>query len=200
MTTTAPDRDPGSSVLPVILNRWSPRSFVPAEISKAELLSILDAGRWAPSAYNRQPWRFLYARRGTPDWDRFLSWLIPFNQGWAGNASAIVYLASRTRTAAVGGGESTPIPTHAFDTGAAAVLIEIQARQAGWASHPISGFDPDAARTGLGLPEAVHLNAAIVIGRQGEAGALPEGLREREKPSDREKLENLAFEGGFPPA
>ncbi|QHC36630.1 nitroreductase family protein [Komagataeibacter xylinus] len=195
--TKAPERQSDTSVERLILDRWSPRAFTPAPIAEAELLAFLDAGRWAPSAYNSQPWRFIYARRDTPEWERFLSWLIPFNHGWAQHASALVYIASHT---VMGGGQAEPVPapTHAFDAGAASVLIQLQASKAGWATHPVSGFDHEVARSGLELPDDYALNAALVIGRQGDAQALPESLRGREAPSGRKPLGEIAFAGRFP--
>jgi nitroreductase len=53
----------GPSVEPLILERWSPRAFDGSAIPDADLETIFDAARWAPSAFNAQPWRFLYARR-----------------------------------------------------------------------------------------------------------------------------------------
>ncbi|GBQ14659.1 nitroreductase [Komagataeibacter rhaeticus] len=197
--TEAPQRQSDTPVERLILDRWSPRAFTPAPIEEAELLAFLDAGRWAPSAYNSQPWRFIYARRGTADWERFLSWLIPFNHGWAQNASAIVYVASHTVMGS-DKAEPAPAPTHAFDAGAAAVLVQLQLSRAGWAAHPVSGFDHDLARAGLELPDDYALNAAIVIGRQGDVESLPEYLRGREAPSSRRPLAEVAFEGRFPVA
>lgn len=197
--TSFPDRDAGSSVAPFILNRWSPRAFTPDDITCDELLNIIDAGRWAPSAYNAQPWRFIYARRNTPDWERFLSWLIPFNRAWAEKASAIVYIASRTVTDSARTGEPVDAPSHAFDAGAASFLIQLQANQNGWFTHPISGFDKELAHAGLELPEDHVVHAAIVLGHRGDASQLPENLREREAPSTRASLETLAFEGRFIP-
>ncbi|MFT9096230.1 MAG: nitroreductase family protein [Gluconobacter cerinus] len=195
--TTAPERTAHSSVEPLILNRWSPRSFSPVDIDPQDLLAFLDAGRWAPSAYNSQPWRFIYTRRNTPEWDRFLSWLIPFNRSWAENASAIVFVASRTITISSRTGEPSPLTTHAFDAGAASVLVQLQASQAGWAVHPISGFDHDLAHAGLELPEDYQLHAALVIGKQANGENLSEELRKREQPSSRVSLKELAFEWRF---
>lgn len=195
--TTSSDRAPGSAVLPLILQRWSPRAYRPEEIAPEVLRKFLDAGRWAPSAYNIQPWRFIHARRSTPDWDRFLSWLIPFNREWAENASAIVYIASRTITISSRTGEPSPLPTHAFDAGAASLLIQLQASHGGWAAHPISGFDHDLAHAGLELPEDHQLHAALIIGRRADGESLPEYLRQREQPSGRLPLEEIAFEGRF---
>lgn len=76
--------------------RWSPRAFTGESIAQETLLSFFEAARWAPSAYNSQPWRFLYARRDTPDWERFLGLLNEFNRGWAQHASALVIIASKT--------------------------------------------------------------------------------------------------------
>ena len=78
------------------INRWSPRAFTAEPISEETLLSFLEAARWAPSAYNSQPWRFLYARRDTPNWERYLSLLVPFNRSWAQQASALVLVMSKT--------------------------------------------------------------------------------------------------------
>ena len=195
--TTAPSRKILSDAASFILDRWSPRAFEAAPITQSELLALLEAGRWAPSAYNNQPWRFIYARRNTPEWERFVSWLIPFNQSWASNASALVYIASHTVTISSSSPEPRPAPTHAFDTGAASMLIQLQALQAGWATHPVSGFDAELARAGLELPEEYALHAALVIGKQGDANILPEGIREREVPSERTELVKLSFEGRF---
>ncbi|MCH4092670.1 nitroreductase family protein [Acetobacter sp.] len=198
--TSFPDREAGSQVAPFILNRWSPRAFTPDEITQEGLLNLLDAGRWAPSAYNAQPWRFIYACRNTPSWERFLSWLIPFNRGWAENASAIVYIASRTVTDSARTGEPVEAPSHAFDAGAASVLIQLQANQNGWHTHPVSGFDKELAHAGLELPADHVVHAALVIGHRGSTSQLPENLQEREKPSPRLPLDTLASEGRFIPS
>lgn len=61
-------------------------------IQKDDLFTMLEAARWAASSYNSQPWRFLYALRETPSWERFLDLLVPFNQSWAKQALALVFL------------------------------------------------------------------------------------------------------------
>ncbi|NHN84710.1 nitroreductase [Acetobacter musti] len=196
--TTAPGRAALSlpSTVPLFLNRWSPRAFIDAPMSHDELTAILEAARWAPSAYNSQPWRFLCARRGTPEWENFLSWLVPFNQSWAGKASVLIYVASRTVMLSPSG-NLVPATTHEFDAGAAAMLLQLQAAHLGWATHAMSGFDVDAAHKGLAAPEDFRIHAAIAIGKQGPSDMLPEGLRPRETPSDRAPLATLAWEGTF---
>ena len=81
-------------VAPIFLDRWSPRAFDASVMPDADLLTIFEAARWAPSSFNAQPWRFLYAKREDADWERFLGLLIPFNQGWAHSASVLIYILS----------------------------------------------------------------------------------------------------------
>ena len=64
------------AIAPQFTDRWSPRAFTGETIPEETLLSFFEAARWAPSAYNSQPWRFLYARRDTPNWERYLGCLL----------------------------------------------------------------------------------------------------------------------------
>jgi len=195
--TTADTRVASASVNRLFVDRWSPRSFAEATITEEELLAIIEAGRWAPSAYNSQPWRFVYARKGTPAWDAFLSWLVPFNQSWAGKASALIYVVANTKMVPPGATDPVDSRLHAYDAGAAAVQVMLQATHAGWITHAMSGLDVDAANTGLGLPEIYMTMAAIAVGKQGPVDLLPDFLQAREAPSDRLTMEQIAFEGGF---
>ena len=72
----------------------SPRAFSNEPISETQLLTLFEAARWAPSSYNAQPWRFIYARRDSKHWPRFLGLLSAYNQSWARNAAALVILAA----------------------------------------------------------------------------------------------------------
>ena len=80
--TNANSRTADYPIDPMFLERWSPRAFTGEPISETDLLTMLEAARWAASSYNSQPWRFIYARRDTPHWDRFLDLLVPHNQSW----------------------------------------------------------------------------------------------------------------------
>ena len=78
------------TVAPLILNRWSPRAMSGEEISDKELMALFEAARFAPSSYNDQPWRFVYAKRNTPAWQKLFDLLVPFNQSWCKNGAALV--------------------------------------------------------------------------------------------------------------
>lgn len=181
----------------LFLNRWSPRAYSGEVIPQETLLTILEAARWAPSASNIQPWRFLYARRDTAAWDAFMNVLIPFNQGWVKNASALLIVLSKKTSVAPGSQEVKPNPSHSLDTGAAWANLALQAHLLGWDAHGMTGMDKDVARQTLNVPEDYAVEMAIAIGKRTDPSILPEGLRERETPSGRMPLESLIAEGGF---
>ena len=62
----------------MFIGRWSPRAFTGEPLTLADVRSLVEAARWAPSSYNAQPWRFVYALKGTPAWDKLFSLLVPF--------------------------------------------------------------------------------------------------------------------------
>ncbi len=184
---------------PRLLSRWSSRAFAPEPIATEALLALFEAARWAPSAFNSQPWRFVYRHREDPAWAEFVAPLHAFNQTWAPEASALVYLLSRTRLKPRAGAEETEAASHAFDAGAAWAFLALQAESDGLVAHAMSAFDAPAVLAVVGASGPYSVQAAIAIGRRGDPARLPPKLRERETPSDRKPLGEIAFEGRLPP-
>jgi nitroreductase len=182
----------------IFLERWSPRAFTGEAMDEATLMTIFEAARWAPSSYNSQPWRFLYARRDTPDWARFFGLLVPGNQGWAAGAAVLIVAVSKNTMRPAGRDADTPSHSHSFDAGAAWENLALQATMLGWHAHGMVGFDMPRARTELNIPEAYRVEAAIAIGRRGDKSLLPEALAARETPNGRDPVSAFAYEGGFP--
>ena len=180
----------------VFLDRWSPRAMSGEPITEEELFTLFEAARWAPSSFNNQPWRILYARRDTPHWPLFFNLLVEFNQSWAKHAAALVIFISKKTFDHNG----EPALTHSFDTGAAWENFALQGALKGLVIHGMQGFDYDKARTALNIPEGFNVEAMAVIGKPGRKEDLSEKLRERETPSDRRKLTETAFEGPYPQA
>ena len=195
--TTVNGRTAGHPIDPMFLERWSPRAFTGETLDKADLLTMLEAARWAPSSYNSQPWRFAYALRDTPHWDRLLDLLVPFNRSWAGGASALVILISNSLMRPPGSDKDVPSPTHSFDTGTASGYFALQANKMGWHVHGMIGFDRERAFADLNVPVGYRVEAAYTVGRLGDPAGLPENLRDRERPNSRTPLAELAFEGSF---
>lgn len=179
-------------IQPQFLERWSPRAFADKAISEKDLLTLFEAARWSPSGSNLQPWRFIYGIKGEPEFATLLSLLIPFNEGWAKEASALVFLTSVTSF----DGER-PVATGSFDSGAAWMSLALQAHAQGLITHAMYGIDFEKAPLVLGLPDTIKIEAAIAIGYQGDAGSLPEGLQAREAPSDRQPLDAMVFKGAY---
>ncbi len=190
-------RVPDHPVDPQFVGRWSPRAFDGAQMPEDDLKTILEAARWAPSAYNIQPWRFVYVHRGDANWDRFVSLMVPFNQDWAKNASALVYLFSDSEVDGRDGKPNQPNGTHSFDAGAAWAQAALQASLLGYHSHAMSGLHMEKINEALGMPERLKPQIAIAIGNRADPSTLPEGLKDREEPSPRKPWNEIAFRGGF---
>ncbi len=190
-------RTPDHPIDPLFTDRWSPRAFAGTEIAEPELLSLLEAARWSPSAYNAQPWRFVYARRGTAAWAPIFGTLVEFNQGWARSAAALVVVASAEQAVFPGADAPAPNASHAFDAGAAWAGIAFQATLSGWSAHAMAGFDADALKAAVGLPDGHAIHAVVAIGKRGDKSVLPDYLQAMEQPSGRKPLGELAFEGRF---
>jgi nitroreductase len=183
---------------PMFLERWSPRAFAAVPITESELMAILEAARWAPSSFNAQPWRFVYARRDTATWPGFVDLLTPRNQEWARHASALVFLVSKATMRPIGADIDQPSATHALDAGAASGYMALQAHLSGWHVHGMAGFDRDRAQGVLNVPRDHQVLAVYAFGRIGDPASLPEALRAREQPSSRAPLATFTFAGRFP--
>jgi len=177
---------------PQFLDRWSGRAFSGESLSQAEMLTLFEAARWAPSSSNFQPWRFLYARRDSEFWPAFLDLLAPGNRVWAERAGALVLVISRLQSE-----EQRPRITHSYDSGAAWMSLALQASLAGIVAHGIQGFDYERARRVLRVPAEFAVEAMIVLGKPATPEVLPEDLRRRETPSDRRPLAQTICEGPF---
>jgi len=190
-------RTAGHDIDPRFLARWSPRAFTREAIPDETLLTMFEAARWAPSCFNAQPWRFLYAKRDTEHWPRFLNLLVPGNEVWAKNASVLAVVVSKTLLE-VPGHEPQPAHSHSYDAGAAWMSLALQAHELGWAAHGMMGFDVKRAYVDLHVPEHHRVEAALAIGRPTSPDVLPEKLAAREVPSQRQPLAAMILEGGFP--
>ena len=84
-------RQPDHPIDPLFLERWSPRAFDGSAMPQDDVLTIFEAARWAPSAFNTQPWRILYARRDTEQWPLFFDLLVERNKVWCVRASALLF-------------------------------------------------------------------------------------------------------------
>lgn len=187
------NRKADHAVLPVILHRWSPRAMTGEEISHEDLMTLFDAARWAPSSYNGQPWRFLYATRNSPHFKTFLDLLMEGNRSWCKNAAALIVVISRKTFEESGKTERT----HTYDTGAAWQNLALQGSSMGLVVHGMEGFDYAKAKKVLKVPDVFQVEAMAAIGKPAPKESLPPELQKREAPSSRKPIAEIAMEGHF---
>ena len=185
-------RKPENNVGELFLNRWSPRAMSGEEIDEAVLFSLFEAAKGAASSNNNQPWRFIYGRRNTKDWATFFNLLAEGNQGWAKNAAVLIVVISKTTF-----DNGNIARTHSYDAGAAWENFALQGSLAGLVVHGMQGFDYNKAKEVLNIPDGYKVEAMIAVGKKGKKETLPDYLQEREKPSDRKTIAEIAMEGGF---
>jgi nitroreductase len=181
------------SINPLILSRWSPRSMTGEELGDDDIMSLFEAARWAPSSFNNQPWRFIYAKRNTEHWDRLFNLLVDVNKTWAKNAALLAVVISRKNFEF----NEKPARTHQFDTGSAWENLALEASSRGIVAHGMQGFDYEKAKTELGIPADFEVMAMIAIGKRGPKENLPTELQDKEKPNDRKALKDIIMEGTY---
>lgn len=181
-------------ILPVLAERWSPRAITAERPTPDELKQLFEAARWAPSAYNSQPWAFVYAFHGTPAFETLLAPLVPFNVGWAKHAGVLLIACAQLRT------EKGELSHAMHDVGLAVENLMIQATALGLASHGMSGFSADKAKEVLAIPENWVAVTAIALGAPASADMLEGAMKERElAPRERKPQAAFTFEGGWTP-
>ncbi len=174
---------------PVLAERWSPRAFDATAVVKVDdLNAILEAGRWAPSAFNRQPWKFLVGHRGDENFAKLSGVLSGFNKEWAPRASVLIAANAITVDA-----EGNPIPSALFDLGLAVGYMSVEAHHRGYSIHQMAGFERDALKAALGLGDEVQPVVIIALGHAADVSTLEnEALREREvAPRERKPLSEI---------
>lgn len=181
-------------IQPLILSRVSSRAFSEERLTEEELLALFEAARWAPSSYNNQPWRFVYARRGDPEWEVFFNALVDGNKAWCKNADTLVAVVSHKNFEH----NNKPSRTSSFDVGAAWMALALEAHARNLVTHAMEGFDYEKLRDGLKIPESFKVEAMVAIGKLGDKTKLPEAIREREKPTPRKPLKDIVAKGHFP--
>ena len=163
------------------------------ELNEEDIMSLFEAARWAPSSFNNQPWRFIYAKRSTEHWDRLFNLLAEGNKSWAKNSALLVVVISRKNFEY----NEKPARTYQFDAGSAWENLALEAYSRGIVAHGMQGFDYEKARLDLEIPTDFEVMAMIAIGKRGPKENLPTELKDKEKPNDRKALKDIIMEGTF---
>ena len=183
-------REPEYDISPMFIHRWSPRG-IGTDMDKEDLMSLFEAARWAPSSYNNQSWRFIYATCEDEEFQVFEDLMGDFNADWAGEGYALIVVASK-KSFDHNGEDSI---THSFDTGAAWENLALEAARRGLVAHGMQGFDYEKAREKLDIPEGFDVEAMIAVGSKEDEEALPEDARV--EPNGRKEMEEIVSRGSF---
>lgn len=172
------------------VDRWSPRGYDSSlKLSEAELNTLFEAARWAPSSSNEQPWKFYYPATESVRVD-FNSFVNETNRSWAAHASHIIIVCARKTFAASG----KPNPHAWYDTGAAVMALVLQAEKLGYRARQMAGILPETIATRLGIDTGNEdIICAVAVGKQGETAHLLEKHRSLENPNNRKPVSEFAI-------
>jgi len=178
-------------VLPVILERWSPRAFSDRYVNPSDLKKVFEAARWAPSSFNEQPWRYFVGQRESATWNKIFSTLVPFNQEWARTAAVLILGVAKTRFSH----NDSPNNYAIHDLGAADAFMTLQAATLGLHTHQMAGFDWVKAREVFEIPEIYAMGSVMALGYQDDPASLPnEHYQSQEQmPRSRKPLSEFVF-------
>jgi nitroreductase len=176
-----------------LAERWSPYAFEDRLVPEADLRSLFEAARWAPSSYNEQPWSYIVATKDDPEqFQRLLSCLAEGNQIWAQAAPVLALGVVSLRFAL--NGQDNRAAVH--DLGLAAGNLLVEATVRGLFVHQMAGILPDRAREIYGIPEGFEAWTGLAIGYKGDPTSLPARLRERDLVArQRKHLREFVFSG-----
>lgn len=181
-------------IIDLIKNRWSPRTFSDQPVSQRELQMLFEAGRWAPSSNNLQPWNIVWGIKGSKIYDRIMDVLVEFNQKWAKNAPVLLLGVVDTKTPK--GDDNYHAP---HDLGQFSANMAIQAQSMGIAFHQMAGLDYERAKREFKFPETFHVATAIALGYYGGAlNDVPDFLQDAETGErSRKKQNDFVFNGDY---
>ena len=181
----------------LLARRWSPRAFDPARpVSREQLMTLLEAGRWAPSCNGDEPWRYLiWDRKRDPEgFQKAFDCLSENNRKWVKNVPLLMLSCAGSSFEATG----KPNRWTQHDTGAASVSMALQAEALGLAYHQMGGWDADKARAAFSIPAEYTPMAMIAVGYQASPDILDEETKAKElRPRGRKPLAERFFEGGW---
>ena len=179
---------------PLLKRRWSPRAFAETPVEKEKLQSIFEAARWAPSAGNEQPWKFIVGIKPDETWQKIFDSLAEGNKIW--NATVPVLFISIGKKFL--SRNQAPYLHFQYDTGQSVAHLSIEAMNLGLFVHQMAGFNPEKIVKDFIIPSDHQPLTAFAIGYPGNPGDLPEPLKKREMSERiRKDCNEFVFSGTF---
>ncbi len=173
----------------IIFKRYSPVIFSEKEVDHEMLLQLFEAARWAPSAFNEQPWRFIVCpKKDSKQYEKLFDCLADTNKEWAKSAPVLILVMAKKFSSYNG----KPNPYHQYDTGMAMMNFIIAAMEQGIYVHQMGGYSQEKAREHFNITEEYSLISVAAVGYHGDIASLPEHLQKRAlKPRTRKEIAEL---------
>jgi len=179
----------------IIANRWSGRAFdEKRSVADKDIISLLEAARWAPSCFGEEPWRYIVCDKTTNKtaWDKSFSCLAEGNQSWAVNAPVLILALAN----AFFSHNAKPNRWSQYDTGAASMSLCIQATTMGLMVHQMGGFSAEKAAELFSIPDQYISMAMMAVGYQLPEDEIAQEVMERESSGrQRNPLAEQFFDG-----
>ena len=172
----------------LITDRWSPRAFDKRTVDYDKIHLLLEAAKWAPSARNAQPWRFIFATNEMPDYKVLIDLMSEANQSWATTAPLLVMPLAQV----ISTYKNRPNRLAFYETGMAVGNLLTQATAMGLMVHQLSGYDEERAKEILVIPTRYEPMSILAIGYKGEPAKLPSDVAAWEK-RERTRMEISKF-------
>ncbi len=150
------------ALLPVIAERRSCLRFDGRAVDSAKLDQIIEAGRLAPSAKNRQEWRFIVIRKADLR-ERIAA--AAFREQNVGTAPVVIAACTTNIDYLMPNGQYS----HPIDLAVAATFMAIQAEAEGLQSCFITTFDEQEVKDLLSVPHRMRVVLLLVLGYAAEA-------------------------------
>ncbi|MDQ3806831.1 MAG: nitroreductase family protein [Thermoproteota archaeon] len=174
----------------IIAKRWSARAFSTRPVEFSQLLSILEAARWAPSSRNEQPWRYIVFTSDNPEILKKAQSVLKDINDYAKRAPVLICAITKKTYSDNG----NPNRLYFHDLGAANENMFLEAFNQGLIMHEMGGFDVQKAREIFGVPDDYEVGIMIAVGYQDTYRVLPDRLRHKAfTPRVRKPLSEIIF-------
>jgi len=175
-------------MLPLLTKRRSTVCFDTRPVSLNILQDLFEAARWAPSANNKQPWRYIVGKKDSKSYERIYECLAEGNQLWAINAPVLLVCAAQTISL-----QTLEPNRHAWhDTAMSYSNLVFQATSVDLFLHPMAGFSAQKLAEKFGIPDGFEPVIVAALGYKGNCINLSDELIKREK-RERKRMEINEF-------
>jgi len=163
-------------ILKEVMNRKSPLVFKEDDVEKQKIDTLVEAARWAPSCFNKQPWKYVFVHKKDSS-RKSLESALSLGNWWAKRAPYLVAVGAIPDEAC----RTNGLPYYAYDLGLSVMTLTIEAEHQGLRVHQMAGWKEENVKKALGFPDNYRVVVVFALGYEGEARRIWDKLEERVK-------------------